>query len=326
MKLILSGGGQKDGAVWEEEWSHYNKAILASIDWKTGLKEQLITYVSPPNVVAGKDANIIFKAGTLHGDLYYVCTQTEVLIYKLPTFELIKNISLPCFNDIHHVIPFGEKLAIVSTGLDLVVILDKNHSPERYINVLGMPEWERFSIQKDYRKVLTTKPHHSHPNFIFEIDGELWVTRFEQKDAIMLSDQKQRIDIGYERVHDGIVKGDFVFFTTVNGTVCVTNKNTYKKEAVYDLNDAYVEDNPLGWCRSLYVNDDKFYIGFSSLRSTKVRENLAWIKRGFKASVSESRALPTRVVEYDFNNKRIIQEVELTDVGMSAIFSIMADE
>ena len=70
--------------------------------------------------------------------------------------------------------------------------------------------------------------------------------------------------------------------TTVNGTVCVANSDTYELEDVFDLNEVNHDGRPLGWCRGLHVEGDKFYVGFSTLRSTTLRKNLAWIKRGFK--------------------------------------------
>lgn len=323
MKFLVVGGEQRSSAVWHEEWQHYQKALALTVDWPSGKVERTLEYASEPQYLASDKANVLFKAGSLQGDKLYLCTQTEVMIYAYPSLKLLQHISLPCFNDLHHVAMIGGRLAVVSTGLDMVVFLDENCRPAEYRNVLGKEPWNRFSPDIDYRKLETTKPHESHPNYIFEIDGEPWVSRFEQKDAVCLNDLSKRIDIGIERIHDGLVHGDQVYFTTVNGTVCVANKNTYKVDAVYDLNEAYSEPNPLGWCRGLHVEGDRLFVGFTAIRSTKLRENLAWIKKGFKKSVDELRAMPSRVVEYDTKTRSVVKEVNVADAGMAAIFSIL---
>lgn len=323
MKFLIVGGEQRPSAVWRDEWQHYQKALALTVDWSSGKMERILEYASEPQYLASDKANVLFKAGSLQGDKLYLCTQTEVLIYAYPSLRLLQHISLPCFNDLHHVAMIGGRLAVVCTGLDMVVFLDDHYHPVEYRNVLGKEAWHRFSPEIDYRLWETTKPHESHPNFIFEIDGEPWVSRFEQKDAVCLNDLSKRIDIGIERIHDGVVQGDYVYFTTVNGTVCVANKNTYKVEAVYDLNQVYRETHPLGWCRGLHVEGDHLFIGFTAIRSTKLRENLAWIKHGFKKSIDDMRALPARVVEYDMSNRSILKEINVVEAGMAAIFSII---
>lgn len=323
MKFLIVGGEQRSSAVWREEWQHYQKALALTVDWSSGKVERTLEYASSPEFLASDKANVLFKAGSLRGDMLYLCTQTEVLIYAYPSLERLQQISLPCFNDLHHVAMIGGRLAVVSTGLDMVVYLNANAQPVEYRNVLGKEPWNRFSQNVDYRKWETTKPHESHPNFIFEIDGEPWVSRFEQKDAVCLNDLSKRIDIGIERIHDGNVHGEYVYFTTVNGTVCVANTRTCKVEAVYDLNEAYKEPNPLGWCRGLHVEGGRLFVGFTAIRSTKLRENLAWIKTGFQKSIEEMRAMPSRVVEYDMNTRSIVKEVNVADAGMAAIFSVL---
>ena len=323
MKFIITGGGQKEKAVWSQEWKHYEQAIAISLDWETGKVDRIIEYTSPPDVISEKGANNVFKAGSLIKNKLYLCTQTEVMIYSFPELELIRYISLPCFNDLHHVTVIDNTIAVVSTGLDMLVLIDRDNKAIKYFNALGLDPWGKFSEKIDYRKVITTKPHESHPNYIFHIEDEIWLSRFEQKDAICITDPNKRINIGVERIHDGIVKNNNVYFTTVNGTVCVANPKTCKVEQIFDLNEVYNTDNPLGWCRGLHVQNDRLYIGFSSLRSTRLRENLAWIKAGFRQSKQTMRALPTRIVEFDIKTRKIIKEVTLSGIGLDAIFSIL---
>ena len=82
--------------------------------------------------------------------------------------------------------------------------------------VLGNNAWDRFSHSVDYRKV-STKPHLSHPNFVFEISDDVWVTRLRQRDAICLTRPAEPININLERPHDGLLHESLLYFTTVDG-------------------------------------------------------------------------------------------------------------
>lgn len=324
MKFLLTGGGQRDNAAWSQEWKHYERAMVVSLDWVSGKKDVVIDYTTPLEYLAEKNANIVFKAGSIIDDKLYLCTQTEVMIYEYPSLKLIKHLTCTFFNDLHHVTAIGEHLVVVSTGLDMVIYFDKDYKPVRFYNVLGKEPWHKYSMEIDYRKIVTTKPHESHPNYVFSIGGDVWVSRFEQKDAVLLDDINQRMNIATERIHDGIVHNEYVYFTTVNGTVSKVDQKTMETVDVYDLNAVISDERPLGWCRGLHVEEDRIFVAFSSLRSTKLRENLAWIKKGFRVKKDNMRALPTRIVEYDLTTRSIVKEVNISDLGMTAIFSILA--
>lgn len=323
MKFLVIGGEQRDDAVWRNEWQHYQQGLILKVDWETGEVERFLEYKTPRELRATDESNILFKAGSLIDDRLYLCTQTEVLIYSYPDMKLIKHLSVPEFNDLHHVTAHNDELIVVSTGLDMILRFDSDYNIIDRVNVLGKDEWHRFSPEIDYRKVETTKPHESHPNFAFYIGDDLWVTRFEQRDAICLNDPSMRIDISDERVHDGIVNRDKVYITSVNGKVHVADAGSSVVTDIYDMNPAYDAGQPLGWCRGLHVEEDRLFIGFTSLRSTRFRENLKWIKMGFSKSKDEMRALPTRVVEYDMDKEKIIRDMDLSRYSMTAIFSII---
>ncbi len=325
MHFLVMGGKQRMSAVWKQKWFAYERALLLRLDTTTGKVETLIEYESPDECTAGKDASICFKAGSIYDKELYLCTSTEVLSFRLSDFSRTHRISLPCFNDLHHVWRKGDRTYIVSTGLDMVVTLDAQFRPVEYVNVLGKDPWCRFSPSEDYRKFVTTKPHESHPNYIFELNHEIWVTRFEQRDAVCLAAPQKRIVIGGERVHDGFVIDDRVYFTTVDGTIVVTDGRTQEIEDVFDINLADDRPNPLGWCRGLHIEGNTAYVGFSSLRSTPFRENLAWLKRGrFNTTMESQRPLPPRVVEYDLRTRTITNEFGFSNCGLAAVFSMIA--
>jgi hypothetical protein len=265
----------------------------------------------------------VFKAGTIVGDTLYACTSTEVLIFKLPEFNKIGYISLPCFNDVHHVTPSADgNLLAASTGLDMVVKFTPQGKILTEWDVLDEPLWSRFSRHVDYRKVESTKPHKSHPNFVFELDGRVWATRFHQRDAICLEDRTQRIDIGDMRPHDGLVWGNRVYFTTVDGRVVIANTRTLQVDNITDLKQIDGQNALLGWCRSLLPVDEKrIWVGFTRVRKTKFQENIMWVKKAFHEGMGVK---PTHISLYDIKENQRLQEFDLEPHGMNIIFSIFS--
>jgi hypothetical protein len=318
MGVLYITGGQQRTYTQTEEWRQYGKGVIARVDTETGRSEVCAEYVSPPDVCPDGESSITFKAGTLDGDRLYVCTSTEVIVYALPEFTRVGYVSLPCFNDLHHVHPTESgTLLVANTGLDSVVEVSPDGERLREWHVLGHDPWADFSPHVDYRKVATTKPHKAHPNHVFLLDGQAWVTRFNQRDAISLEDGK-RIAIDVQRPHDGTPRGDRVYFTTVDGHVVIANARTRQMVAFVDLN---TPGGPtLGWCRGLSVVDDnRAWVGFSRIRPTKIAENISWIKNGFKR-----RRRPTHIALYDLAGAKCLHEIELESLGLHTVFSIIA--
>ena len=202
------------------------------------------------------------------GNRLYVTSQTEVFVYTLPDFKLETYLSLPFFNDVHHVRPTPDgTLLIAVTGLDMVAEVATDGELVRAWNVYepGASVWGgRFSPEVDYRRVTTTKPHLAHPNHVFYLGNEPWVTRFEQRDAMSLDDPSRRIEIGVERLHDGIVYGDNVYFTAVDGKVVIADTKTLTVTEIIDLTTMHPPDTLLGWCRGLMLDGDRMYVGFTT--------------------------------------------------------------
>lgn len=322
MSELYVVGGTWRGSLFKklEEWHSCKKALILKLNVKTGTAETPVEYVSPENVCPSESPSILFKSATIADHKLYVCTPTEVLVYQLPGFELLHYVSHPYFNDVHHVSP-GEDgtLLVADTGLDLVVELSLKGEVLREWSVLGDDTWQRFSRTVDYRKVPETKPHKSHPNHVFRLGDEIWVTRFEQRDAISLTQPGRRIDIGVQRPHDGHVAGDWIYFTTVDAHLVIANRTTLKTEEVVDLNTI---DNPdqlvLGWCRGVApAGENQAWVGFTRIRATRFKENLIWAKQGF-----ETRKKPTHVALYDFGKKKCLDEIDVEPHGIDVLFSV----
>ena len=300
------------------DWYEYEAGVLVRVDPESGTAVPELEYVSPPEVIPDEGATILFKSGSLVGDRLYMTTQTEVLIYRVPDFVLERHISIPQFNDLHHVLPTSSgDLVVAVTGLDMVLEIDHDGAIQREHDVTGDGLWHRFSRDTDYRKIATTKPHAAHPNYVFMLGDEIWATRFEQRDAVCVTDLGRRIDIGIQRVHDGMVRGDRVYFTTVDGHLVIADSGSLTVERVIDLAKSHPRDTMLGWTRGIYVVDEtRAWVGFSRIRPTKVRENVGWVARGFR------RDLGTHVGLYDLVSGKCLEQVALEQYGLSAVFGI----
>jgi hypothetical protein len=148
------------------------------------------------------------------------------------------------------------------------------------------------------------------------IDDEVWVTRFAQKDAVSITNPNRRIDIGLERLHDGVVTDDLIYFTTVNGTIAIADRQKLEIIEVIDLNEISESNDSLGWCRGIAIDGTDAWVGMSRMRATAIRENVSWVKGGFR------RTKPTHIARYDLERRTLEQRIEVEDGGLSAVFSI----
>jgi hypothetical protein len=320
---VLGGRQRKPTLKRAEEWNQYEVALVLEVDPRTGSAQVRSEYETPPAARATDLSSVLFKSGALVGDKLYTCTPTEVLVYDLPEFTVSNYISLPCFNDLHHVAPDSVgNLLVTSTGLDLVVKLDPNGTVLAEWNVLGEKPWERFSRNVDYRKVETTQPHRSHPNFAFELDGHVWVTRFEQRDAVCLTEPRKRIDIAIEAPHDGYVCGNYIYFTTVDGHLVIVGRDSLRVERTVDLADINGTEILLGWCRGLLcVDPGNFWVGFTRIRSTRFQEKLLWLNHRLRNRMLKK---PTHIALYDITNGTCLREFNLEQYGLNVVFSIFS--
>ncbi len=324
--FYVTGGRQRPGAKGHIEWFSYECATIVGVSADGSEVRPAAEYVTPDHLrPEDTKSNIVFKAGSRFGDRLAVCTQTEILIYDLPGFELVSHISHPWLNDVHHVLPTPDGTFLVAnTGLDQVLELDDAGTVVREWNAWGEQDtWDRFDRDTDYRRVLTTKPHQTHPNYVFRYGDGIWVTRFHQSDIVCLTDPGKRVELDVVRIHDGNVMGNRAWFTAVDGQVAVVDLDRLEVVRSYDLNDWNDTDKLLGWCRGLHVlSEDRIIVGFSRLRPSKFKENLHWLK--FKMGKREDMGcLPTRIACYDLAAGRIEWTTDLEPHGLNAVFSIV---
>ncbi|HYO43890.1 MAG TPA: hypothetical protein VES19_11895 [Candidatus Limnocylindrales bacterium] len=319
-RLLVIGGRQRvlrTVAHAGQTWYEYDQGLVLDVDPASGQASVVHRYVSAPEACPEVDPAVLFKSGTRVGDRLYLSTQTEVMVLRLPDFARLAYVSLPRFNDVHHVrpTPSGD-LLVANSGLDTVIEVTLAGEVVNEWNVLGEATWERFDPAVDYRRVKTTKPHHAHPNHVFLIGDEPWATRFEQRDAVSLLDPGRRIDIGLERVHDGVVHDGHVFFTTVDGKIAIADVSTLRVVDIIDLARLHPSGTRLGWCRGILPDAEGAWVGFSRIRATKLRENVGWVLRGFQ------RDLGTHIGRYDLASPRSLSDILLEDSELGAVFSV----
>lgn len=321
--LYVVGGRQRGPQGMRElddRWYGYGQGVI--VDVSDGLAETTLVYESAPDTCGPEDP-VLFKSATVAGDRLYACTQTELLVYRYPELELLHHVSNRLLNDVHHIIPGplhgadrGETLVAAVSGLDAVLELDLDGGVVGGWSVGGGDLHGRLDDGHDYRKDCDLKPHAYHPNHLFRLDGRVWATRFETRDAVDVLDQSRRIAIDRERCHDGVVHGDAIYFTTVDGHVVEVDRATLAVRAEHRLTGRRT-DALLGWCRGLTFVGDHAVVGFSRIRHTRFRSSLSWIRNGFTASE------PTRIAVYDPRTWTLVDEVDLEPAGCNAVFSIL---
>lgn len=325
-RLLVVGGIPGKLMRRGEEWTSYGGGVVGLVDIQAGTANRVIELCGSSEEVGGSDKiTTVFKAGTISKGRILLCTTVEVLEYDLASWRLIRRMSNPKFNDVHHVAydNDGRGLVVVSTGLDAVLRLDWSG---QIIENWPLAERGRRMLDDsvDYRQVESTKPHECHPNFV-RIDGNgMWVTRFCQKDCINVADrstQSLQIDVG--NPHDGILRGGRLFYTTTNGFVVVVDGAGGAVDCIQMASFA-ADARPLGWCRGVeLLGDGVIAVGFSRIRPTKIKENIKWILS--QVNVGSQSPRETRIDLISTREAKLIKTFDLEALlGMNAVFSIHA--
>ena len=212
-------------------------------------------------------------------------------------------------------------LLVAVSGLELVVEVTLDGDVVREWNVLSEDTWSVHPRDVDYRQGVNLKPHRAHPNYVFFVDGEPFATRFELRDAIALNDPQRQISIGGERVHDGVVHDGMIYFTTVDGCVAIVDSSTLEVVERHKLRRiSHGRDDIegiLGWCRSVHIDGEFCWVGFSRIRPTRLRQTVSWVRTG---GATEA---PTRICRYRMSDWSCDAEIDLEPFGLNAVFTVV---
>jgi hypothetical protein len=307
-KDITTVGDGKEGYIYE-------RARIEILDWETKTSLEQHEYRPPPeNLPDG--LSVRFTGGCPYQGKWYQASGTEVVVYNVADWSVESVFSHPTFHDLHGVTVIDDQIVIPNTGLEMVQFLDMNGEIVREKNLASVPTWERFDRDTDYRAVGSTKPHEIHVNHVFQLDGQWWATRAMKDDAINLSHPDERIDIRVGHPHDGIIRGDFIYFTTTNAHIVIANVATRKVEDVIEL--AKLDRSTRGWCRGLEVDGDYAYVGFSRLRRSKWAGTFHSMK-----DVVKGRKRNTHIEKIDLRRKVLVDSYDYERDGSGAIFTLM---
>lgn len=299
----------------------FDAAIILRLNTSAQTSDKIIEYHTPPAAKAHPQSSDVFASGTLCGNRLYACTYTEVIVYDIPSFRQVTRMSLPCFNSLHHVRPTNRgSLLVANTGLDMVLEMTLDGTVLRDWSVLGNKAWDRFSRSVDYRK-LSTKPHLSHPNFVFEISDNVWVTRLCQKDAICLTRPAAPIKINLERPHDGLLHEDLLYFTTVDGHLVIVDSISLKTLSIIDLRTfrGYRFAGP-AWCRGvLVISPGMVCVGFTRIRKPLLLNAANCIRHGFREVDP-----PTHLAVFDLQKRECLDAINLEPHEINILFGILA--
>ena len=309
-KDISKPGPGSEGHIFE-------RARIEVIDWEKKECTKGIDYHPPPEHL-GQGCSVRFTGGCPYQGKWFQCSATEVVVYNASDWSVERVISHRSFHDLHGVTVVDDQIVIANTGLEMVQFLNMSGDIVREVNLASVPTWERFDRNEDYRCINSTKPHEIHPNHTFQIDGQWWVTRCLKCDAINVENPEDRIDIGVGHPHDGIVRGDFVYFTTTNAHLIVASVATRKVEEIIDLNQFNARGTKIGWCRGLEVHDDMAYVGFTRLRFSKWAETFQTAKDALRGRKSN-----THIEAIDLKRKRLVDSYDQDRFASGAIFTLM---
>lgn len=293
------------------------RPLLLEVDADRGLVLGALRWETDPRHLSGPDADQEFTAAsvTSRGTLLQP-THTEVL--ELDGGRVVRVISHPLMHSVHsaHERP-GGGLVVSSAGNDSVLELDDD-------GALIAHHWLRdgdfaaaYPGVTDFRRAHhdAFKPHSHHPNRASYVDGERWVTCFEQRAC--LSSEGRRIGFPEGIPHDGVLRDGLLWFTLVDGLVIAVDPRSLRRERVIDLNRLDGRPGLLGWCRGVEVVGSRLVVGMSALRRTRHREVVRILLRG-RHGVKR----PSRLVEIDLERERIVREIELGNAAGGTIYGV----
>jgi hypothetical protein len=321
--LLVSGGCERPNGYELGEGKYYERARLLKLDLESGEFATIMEKAEGGANYPNEHPNLQYTSCCVVDNTLWLPTDTEIFKLSYPQLDLQGIISYPFFHNIHAINVFDGKVYVSSTGLDLVAVLDLEGEILELFNAEGKDLWHRFSKDKDYRLEHSTRPHDCHPNFIFMLDGQPWVTRCRQQDAVCLDNISQKIEITDPKkrisVHDGIVHKDKLYFTSVDGYIIVVDPET--KKITEEINVLKLLNNEkLGWARGLTISQsDIAYLAFSRLRRTRMKEKLAWLAKG---QISKMSGMPACVLAFDLKNRNIIKRYEIPLGRVDAIYGV----
>jgi hypothetical protein len=317
MYLLITLGVPRSGIAGRDSWKHYDRGAVAIIDWQA---KQIVRYKEyvPHELLRHPDASVEIAYGSWKENSFYAAAPTEVLRFAIPSLEYEGVLTHPTFSDLHHVVALQDRLLVCNTGLAVLQSFSYEGDLLDTFNAASTPTWERFLPTTDYRLEFTTKPRECHINYVFFYDGDMWLTRLLQKDAVCVSDPTDVISLNVGNPHDGIVVDDKIYFTTTNGHLLTVDGP--KRQVIRDIDLNLIKrpwkGTQIGWCRGLMIKDGAAYVAYSQLRKTKFIEFARWVR-----DLGVER-YPARIEEIDLHSGKLVDTFVFESATGASIYSI----
>ncbi len=325
MKAMVTGGyfdQGGDGVVWQ-------------VDLATERAEVVVRWSPPPELhvpTKGFAGGSLDVAGTL-----YVAAHAAVVRIDPRRASVTGVLHQPCMNDLHHVAVHGNQLYASNTGLGAVEVfgLDGSfHGSHALLpawanarRIAGQdlpgdawaqqPGWEGESpaawpddrLDDGYHTSerrsapfhLLKVPDHLHVNHVAFVGDRLIATCFADGTLRDLRTFEIVVRLPGAFLHDGIVHGDSLWLTAIDGTLIELDTNTLGERRRL----AAFASGHYGWCRGLAVTDDHLLVGLTEVRRGRMPRH-RWADRDPEGS-------ETSVLLLDRGNGRLLARVVLTD-------------
>lgn len=303
MGVVVAGGrqGRAAGAVDRDHRPLYDQATALLLDPATGALAPMLTWRTP-DLPTGFGHR--FGAPSVDGATLVLCTEREVVCVDA---QGARASSDRRYNDLHHARVIDGETWVAATGLDGVLAGDR---------FLPVVEGARVP-DGDLR--LRDLPDRVHPNHLLVHRGRAWVTRGTRGDVVPV-DGGPPVKLAEVAVHDGVLTDEGAWFTGVDGRLVLADLDRGCVIRELHLDPGHGE--PLGWCRGLWVGEGTAWVGFTRIRTTRLRGHLAWVRGRLRGRPVATRR-PTRLVQVDLRDGAILRELPTEDAGLDAIFGLV---
>lgn len=289
---------------------------MVELDERTGRLGRSLALPFDPSIASGPDADDeATRAVLLSQRVLLQPTHTAVFWVCPDTWTVIDRASHPLMASVHAAweAPDGG-YALACAANESVLRFDRSDGLVAHHFLRG----GRFpwSPDTDFRRLHhdALKPHSHHPNCVFEVEGAWWATCFETREARTVDGSRRIALDGIP--HDGAPQAGALWFTRIDGWIEARTPSGDLVEAL-DLAALSGSDRMPGWCRGLAVIGRRAFVGMTQLRSTRHREVLRVLARG-----ERGRKQPSRVVEVDLDERRIVREVVVGNEAGATIYGI----
>lgn len=326
--LLVTGGrqGQPAGVATRSHRSLYDLAGIARLDPRApDAPAPWLGWSGPGYGVDPRALGHRFGGACLapDGRTLVACTEREIVEVRCEAGSDARVVSVRSHRwlaDVHAVAASADGgFVAAATGVDGVVFVGADGGA-RFAPVGGGVA----PPAGDVRAVALPRARF-HPNAVFAVDGGWWVTRGRAGDAVRVGPdgiEGAPWPIADVVIHDGVPTDAGVWFTAVDGRLLLVDPGTGRVARAVDLRQPDDDDEPLGWCRGLAIDDGVAYVGFSRLRATRARSNLAWLRGRLRGRPIATRR-PTRIAAFELSSGRRIGSWPTAAAGLDAVFGVV---